>query len=227
MPTETVTMPGSEAGEPLAEHERQRETLLLATLPHVPFDGWSQKALVAGARDAGIDPALAADAFPGGASEMIELFNQWADRRAVAELEAVDLGQLKVRQRIALGVRRRIEANAAYREAIRLGLAHLTLPQNMPLASKVLYRTVDALWYAAGDTATDFNFYTKRGLLAGVYAATVLYWLNDKSEGSAESWAFLDRRIADVMRIPPAMARLGRLGTLFPNPLRLLRPLRR
>jgi ubiquinone biosynthesis protein COQ9 len=213
--------------EALPEHERLRETLLLAALPHVPFDGWSQKALTAGARDAGIDPALAADAFPGGASEMIELFNQWADRRAVAELEAADLGALKVRQRIALGVRRRIEANAAYREAIRLGLAHLTLPQNMPLATKVLYRTVDALWYAAGDTATDFNFYTKRGLLAGVYGATVLYWLNDKSPGSADSWAFLERRIADVMRIPPAMARFGRLASVLPNPLRLLRPMRR
>ncbi|MFO1061899.1 MAG: COQ9 family protein [Dongiaceae bacterium] len=223
----TDTDDGMESGEALPEHERRRETLLLAALPHVPFDGWTQKALGAGARDAGIDPALAADAFPGGAGEMIEFFNQWADRRAVAELEAVDLGQLKVRQRIALGVRRRIEANAPYREAIRLGLAHLTLPQNMPLASKVLYRTVDALWYAAGDTATDFNFYTKRGLLAGVYGATVLYWLNDKSPGSAESWAFLERRIADVMRIPPAMARFGRIGALLPNPLRLLRPLRR
>jgi ubiquinone biosynthesis protein COQ9 len=213
--------------ETLPEHERLRETLLLAGLPHVPFDGWSHKALTAGARDAAIDPALAADAFPGGAGEIIEFFNQWADRRAVAELEAADLGALKVRQRIALGVRRRIEANAAYREAIRLGLAHLTLPQNMPLATKVLYRTVDALWYAAGDTATDFNFYTKRGLLAGVYGATVLYWLNDKSPGSADSWAFLERRIADVMRIPPALGRIGRLASVLPNPLRLLRPMRR
>lgn len=211
-------------GETASAGEALRETLLLAALPHVPFDGWGQKALAAGAREAGIDPALAADAFPGGAGEMIELFNQWADRRAVAELEAAQIGRLKVRQRIAVGVRRRIEANAAHREAIRLGLAHLTLPQNMPLASRVLYRTVDALWYAAGDTATDFNFYTKRGLLAGVYCATVLYWLNDKSPGAADSWAFLDRRIADVMRIPPA---LGRIAAVLPNPLRLLRPLRR
>jgi ubiquinone biosynthesis protein COQ9 len=214
-------------GEAPREHERLRETLLLATLPHVPFDGWSQKALGAGAREAGIDPALAASAFPGGTTEMIEFFNQWADRRAVAELEAAGLGQLKVRQRIALGVRRRIEANAAYREAIRLGLAHLTLPQNMPLATKVLYRTVDALWYAAGDTATDFNFYTKRALLAGVYAATVLYWLNDKSPGSVDSWTFLERRIADVMRIPPTLGRLGRIAAVLPNPLRLLHLRRR
>src|SRR5262245_40821331 len=110
---------------PADEHERQRETLLLATLPHVPFDGWGQKALMSGARDAGIAPPLALAAFPGGATEMIEFFNQWADRRAVAALEAEDLAALKVRQRIALGLKLRIEPNAPYREAVRLGMAHL------------------------------------------------------------------------------------------------------
>ena len=97
----------------------------------------------------------------------------------------------------------------------------------MALAAKVVYRTVDALWHAAGDTATDFNIYTKRGLLAGVYAATVLFWINDRSPDSAESWAFLDRRIDEVMRVPPALARIGKLFERLPNPLRLLRAARR
>ena len=209
------------------ERERLRETLLLATLPHVAFDGWGQKALMAGARDAGIAPPLALNAFPAGATEMIEYFNRWADRRTVAALEAQDIGRLKVRQRIALGVRLRIEPLAPHREAVRLGLAHLTVPTNMALAAKVVYCTVDALWHAAGDTATDFNFYTKRGLLAGVYAATVLFWINDRSPDSAETWAFLDRRIDEVMRVPPALGRIGKLFEHLPNPLRLLRAARR
>ena len=208
------------------ERDRLRETLLLAMLPHVAFDGWGQKALMAGARDAGVAPPLALNAFPAGATEMIEYFNRWADRRAVAALEAQDLSRLKVRQRITLGVRLRIEPNAPYREAIRLGLAHLSVPTNMALAAKVIYRTVDALWHAAGDTSTDFNFYTKRGLLAGVYAATVLFWINDRSPESAESWSFLDRRIADVMRVPPALGRIGKLFDHLPNPFRLFRAAR-
>ena len=209
------------------EHEGLRETLLIAALPHVAFDGWGQKALMAGARDAGVAAPLALNAFPGGASEMIEHFNRWADRRAVAAMAAQDLARLKVAQRITLGVRLRIEPNAPHREAIRLGLAHVTIPTNMPLAARMIYRTVDAIWHACGDTATDFNFYTKRGLLAGVYAATVLFWLNDRSLDSADTWAFLDRRIADVLRVPPALGRLGKLAGHLPNPFRLFRAVRR
>jgi ubiquinone biosynthesis protein COQ9 len=101
------------------------------------------------------------------------------------------------------------------------------MPQNAALSARLLYKTVDAIWYAIGDRSTDFNFYTKRALLAGVYGSTVLYWLEDKSEGQAESWGFLDRRIADVMRVPQGLARLGKLGERFPDPLKLLRALRR
>ena len=85
-------------------------------------------------------------------------------------------------------------------EAVRRALALLSLPFNAPLALKLLYKTVDALWYAAGDTSTDFNFYTKRATLAGVYSSTLLYWLNDRSPDSEATWAFLDRRVDDVMR---------------------------
>src|SRR4029077_14179482 len=86
------------------------------------------------------------------------------------------------------------------REAARRALALLALPLNAGLGLKLLYRTVDAMWYAAGDTSADFNFYTKRAILAGVYSSTLLYWLNDRAEGSEATWSFLDRRIDDVMK---------------------------
>jgi ubiquinone biosynthesis protein COQ9 len=203
--------------------EALRERLLEAMLPHVPFDGWTHAALRAGAEDAGIAPATAAGLFPGGAGEMVELFNKIADRRMLEALEARDLAEMKVRERIATAIRLRLEQNAAHREAIRLGLSILAMPQNAALAARCLYRTVNAIWYAAGDTSTDYNFYTKRGLLAGVYGSTVLYWLNDRSDGFSDSWDFLDRRIADVMRVPQAIGRIGRIAEHLPNPLRLLR----
>jgi ubiquinone biosynthesis protein COQ9 len=202
----------------------QREALLKAALPHVPFDGWTRTALQAGARDAGIEPALADNAFPGGMAELLEFYHGQADIEMVRALEArSDLAALKTREKVALAIRLRLEANAGYREAIRQALSFLALPTNAPLGAKCLYRTVDAIWYAAGDKTTDFSFYTKRALLAGVYSATVLYWLNDKSEGSAETWTFLDRRIADVMKIYALRARFDRFAEQLPDPFRLFR----
>jgi ubiquinone biosynthesis protein COQ9 len=130
---------------------------------------------------------------------------------------------MKIRDKVAFAIRLRLEANAAHREAIRQALSFLALPIHAPLAAKCLYRTVDAIWYAVGDRSTDFSFYTRRGLLAGVYAGTVLYWLNDKSEGFADSWAFLDRRIADVMRIYELRGKLDRFVDQLPDPFRLFR----
>jgi ubiquinone biosynthesis protein COQ9 len=202
----------------------QREALLKAALPHVPFDGWTRTALQAGARDTGIEPALADNAFPGGMAELLEFYHGQADIEMVRALEAYsDLAALKTREKVALAIRLRLEANAGHREAIRQALSFLALPTNAPLGAKCLYRTVDAIWYAAGDKATDFSFYTKRALLAGVYSATVLYWLNDKSEGSAETWTFLDRRIADVMKIYALRSRFDRFGEQLPDPFRLFR----
>lgn len=185
-----------------------RGKILEATLAHVPFDGWTDTALRAGAADAGFAPADVARFCPGGPIELVELFNARADAAMLAELEGLDLKSMKVRERVTLGVRLRLERNEAHRESIRRSLAFLALPRNTPVALKCLHRTVDAIWHAAGDTATDYNYYTKRGLLAGVYAATVLYWLGDDSAGCARTWAFLDRRIADAMRLPRGISRL-------------------
>ena len=107
---------------------------------------------------------------------------------------------------------------------MRRALALLALPQNMRAGrSCCSIDTVDALWYAAGDRSTDFNFYTKRGLLAGIHAATTLYWLDDRSEGGAATDAFLDRRLADVAALPRLRAEFERIVGALPNPLRLFR----
>ena len=200
--------------------ERIRQDLLLATLPHVVFDGWTLTALRAGAADAGLDQGTWMNAFPGGPAELIDGFSAWADRRTLATLETLDLDSMRVRDRIAAGVRTRLEILAPHREAVRRGLAFLALPQNAALGATCLYRSVDSLWYAAGDRATDYNFYTKRLLLAGVLSSTTVYWLNDRSEGTAQTWAFLDRRIDEVLKVG---GRLGKvMGGLLDLPDRLM-----
>ncbi len=201
--------------------EETREKLLAAALAHVPFDGWTGRALRAGASDLGLDPALADNAIPGGPAELLAAFSAGIDRDMLAELEARDLKSLKHRERIATGVRTRLELLAPHREAVRRGLSFLAAPKHAALGAKCLYRSVDAIWHAAGDTSTDYNFYTKRMLLAGVYSATLLFWLNDESENFAATWAFMDRCIGEVVRIG---GRLGRVvGGLLDLPDRILR----
>lgn len=124
---------------------------------------------------------------------------------------------MKIRDRIRTAVRCRLEANSAHREAIRHALAVLASPLAGSLGARLLYRTVDAIWYAAGDTSTDFNFYTKRGILAAVYSSTLLFWLADRSPQSADSWAFLDRRIDNVMQFEKLKARLKNWGERTPR----------
>ena len=200
-----------------------REKLLLATLPHVTFDGWTLTAMTAGADDCGMDAVAVRRFFPGGPSEMVALFSDWADARMLDALEAADLAAMRIRDRIAFAVRARIEALAPHREAARRALAFLALPAHAPLGARCVYRTVDDMWHGIGDRSVDFSFYTKRGLLAGVHSATMLYWLQDNSEGFAETWAFLDRRIADVMRVQRLTGRLGEAASRLPDPFRLAR----
>ena len=204
--------------------EQKRERLLETALGHVPFDGWTDTSLRRAAADLGLSNAEVLDAFPGGAIEALDLFMAQADRRMLADLEAADVKSLKVRERVLLAVRSRLERVQPHREAVRRGLAALALPQNTPLALKSLYRTVDAVWYGIGDTSTDWNFYSKRAILAGVYGATLLYWLDDRSEGQARTWDFLARRIDDAIAVPRALGqRVDRLRKLLsdaPSPFR-------
>jgi ubiquinone biosynthesis protein COQ9 len=204
-----------------------KDALLAAILPDVPFDGWTRAALARAAERVGLEPAELRSLCPGGVRDLVAWFSHWADRETMSALAARDLSALKVRERIATGVATRLSVLAPHREAVRRSLALLTAPQNLALGARLLYDAVDAIWYAAGDTATDFNFYTKRALLAGVYAATTLYWLDDRSPESADTLSFLDRRLGDVMSIPKATERLRDWTSRFPNPFRLVRLARR
>ena len=198
------------------EMETLREGLLEASLRHIPFDGWTDRAMAAGAEDAGISPAQVARACPKGVGDLFDCFSVVLNRRMGVALEGHDLESLRIRDRIALAVRLRLEQNAPYREASRRAAGYLMLPQNAGVGARATWRTVDAIWRGIGDRSTDFNFYSKRSLLAAVYASTCFYWLNDDSKDFADSWEFLDRRIANVLQIPKfrgaAKKRLGALA---------------
>ncbi|MBV7408297.1 COQ9 family protein [Maritimibacter sp. DP1N21-5] len=181
-------------------------TLLDAVLMHVPFDGWSEAALRAACDDTGIPMEAARQHFPRGAVDMAFAYHKRGDAVMVAALRERDLSALRFRDRIALAVRLRLEA--ADRELVRRGMTLFTLPQHAADGSRALWETAGLIWDTLGDTSRDVNWYTKRATLAAVYSSTVLYWLGDESVGYEATWAFLDRRIDDVMKIEDVKGRV-------------------
>ena len=185
-----------------------RERLIEAALPHVVFDGWGAATLDAAIAESGVDAGLARLAFPRGGIDMALAFHRRADRALADELADADLDDMRIRDRISHCLRRRIELIAEHRDAVRRGAILLALPLHAPEAARAIWQTADIIWTACGDTATDYNWYTKRMILSSVYSATVLYWLGDQSPDFANTWAFLERRIDDVMRLEKTKAEL-------------------
>ena len=181
--------------------EQLRRRLALAVGENAVFDGWTRKAVDSAAAQLGIDPVQARLAMPKTQPAMIDLYTQEVDRALEAYFTPERIDALKIREKIRSLVWRRLEIMGPAREAVRRGLAILAMPQNVPLALRIGWRTADVMWRIAGDTSTDFNHYTKRITLGAVYGSTLLVWLDDKSEGWSETAAFLDRRIDDVMKI--------------------------
>ena len=197
--------------------EDLKDRILLAALPHVVFDHWSMTTLRHAAAEAGAEPQDLLHAFPRGVADAVAHFSDWADRQAVAALASAT--GLKTHQRVTLGVRTRLEAMGHWKEAAREATAWLGAPQRAGQSSRLLFRTCDRIWRAAGDASTDFNFYTKRGLLSGVVLSTTLFWLQDNSENNAATWSFLDRRIAEVLKVGGRIGKLKQTAERFdPSP---------
>ena len=196
-------MPAAAATDATIDEIRARLAPLIAD--NAAFDGWTNAALDAAADSAGIDPDIATLAF-GSAVDMIDAWFADIDRQMTEAVPAVALGRMKVRAKITALVEARLAAVADNRESLRRAMAILAMPQNMVRAGKLGWRSVDLMWRLAGDTATDYNHYTKRAILGGVYAATVTVFLDDESEDWADTRAFLARRIEGIMRFEKAKA---------------------
>ncbi len=193
--------------------QNPKDKLLDAALDHVPFDGWSAATFDAAVRDCDMETALARAVCPRGAIDLAVAFHQRGDAQMLARLKAEDLSALRFRDQIALAVRLRLEA-VTDKEAVRRGSSLFALPQHLADGAKLIWGTCDVIWDALGDASDDVNWYTKRATLSGVYSATVLYWLGDTSDGHEETWAFLDRRIDNVMQIEKAKAQVRNSPTL-------------
>jgi ubiquinone biosynthesis protein COQ9 len=180
--------------------EQLRRQLALAVGENAVFDGWTRAAVDSAAAQLGIDPVQARLAMPKTQVGMIDNYIKEVDRALEASFTPKRLAGLKIREKIRSLVWHRLEIMGPAREAVRRALAILAMPQNLPLALRISWRSADLMWRIAGDRSSDFNHYTKRMTLGAVYGSTLLAWLDDQSDGWSETAAFLDRRIDDVMR---------------------------
>lgn len=176
------------------------DRLLDAALPDVPFDGWSETTFRRAIEAADVNPAEARAAFPRGAVDLALAFHRRGDRIMRARLDEADLMEMPVRARVRLAIKARIEA-IEEKEAARRAATLLALPNYAADGTAAIWGTADAIWTALGDSSRDVNWYTKRATLSGVYASTFLFWLGDESHENQDTWAFLDRRVDDVMQI--------------------------
>lgn len=184
------------------ERSAERDAALTAMLPLVEQRGWTVATLCMAA---GPDADLL---FPGGPAEMVEAYCDLADRWMEEDVAAFSMAGMRVPDRVRLVIAMRFKRNEADKGAVRRGLGLLALPGQGMRTARITARTVDSIWHAAGDASVDFSWYTKRAILAGVYGQTLLYWLRDTSDGSEDTLAFLDRRLAGVGRIGRARRRL-------------------
>jgi ubiquinone biosynthesis protein COQ9 len=180
------------------------DSLTAAILPHVAFDGWSDRAFTAAAQDLNITPAEARAHAPRGARDLAIAWHRQGDR-ALAQALKTDLSHLRFREKVAHALWLRLDG--LDREAVRRATALFALPQHAPDSARLIWETADTVWTALGDRSDDLNWYTKRAILSGVWSATVLFWLGDDSTDHQATRDFIDRRIANVMQIEEIKAK--------------------
>ncbi|MEJ0059787.1 MAG: COQ9 family protein [Terricaulis sp.] len=192
--------------------ERFRERLLQAFPPHAERLGWTDAALKAAAEEVGLSEGEVQLACPNGAIDLADAFADRADREMLSALADLDLPSMRIREKVRAAVSLRLEAQAPYKEAARAMTRMLARPTRAGEAARLVWRTADRIWRALGDASTDGNFYSKRAILSAVLASTYARWFSDKSEDHADTAAFLEARIENVMQFEKFKARLKPLG---------------
>ncbi len=203
-----------------------RRAILEAALVHIPFDGWSSRALKLAVSGAGLPEGSEELYFPAGPLELIEFWNEQCDAAMQTKLAALDLGSMRIRDKVTAGVLARLYAIGPHEEAARRAVARTALPDGLTLSPKILWTASDRIWRAIGDKSTDFNYYTKRTTLSAVISTSLAAWLSDEDPQKDKARAFLDARIENVMQFEKAKFKAKKRIESLPDPIGILGRLR-
>ena len=198
-----------------------RDRIVACALQEAAFDGWSMQTFEAAAERAGYTRHMAVAAFPGGLDEAMAHLADYADRQMLDKLASIKPQDLRVRDRVRVAVLTRLQVLNPHKEAVSRAVSYYAIPPRQPRAARLVWQTADRIWNWAGDTSRDYNYYTKRGLLCGVLTSTTLAWLGDTDVDMAETEAFLDRRIDNVLKLGGTIGKtIGALADKVPGPLK-------
>lgn len=198
------------------DDQRLKLNILERALTISDSNGWNDNLLIKAGRDVGVDEAIITNYFPRGLVDLTDFFFAEINRKTLLKLTKSDLAAMPIRQRVAFVIRKRLELMIPYRQVVRMILSTYLRPRFVCDSARNTYLTVDFIWRVIGDKSTDFNFYTKRALLVPVLVTTLLFWLNDESVGFEDTWAFLNRRIGDVLKIQKLRGRLDKIVSRVP-----------
>lgn len=185
-----------------------RNQVIEAALPDILFDGWSLQTIEAAAAKEGIEPSAVKAAFPHGLTDILDSFANYADDQMMEALSDTSPDDLRIRDRIKTALVARFTYLNDHKEITKDTLKFWLNPLRKPRAAKIVWRTADRIWDWAGDTATDYNRYTKRSLLCGIIASATIAWLNDDTADMSKTKRFIEDRINNVMMIEKIKAKL-------------------
>jgi len=206
--------------------DKARQAILAAMLAHVPFDGWTRKALLAAVSDTDLPDGADALYFPNGPLELINFWSSEIDKEVAEKLSALDLSSMKIRDKVTAGVIFRLEALGRHEEAAKRAMARAALPDSLGDGPRHLWAAADTVWRAIGDTSTDANYYSKRTILSGVIGSSTLAWLADETPDKTKGRKFVDDRIANVMQFESLKWRIKKNAANWPSPAGLMGRLR-
>ena len=192
-----------------------KEKFIKVVASQAIFRGWSNDSVKEACTDLDLDPRILESSFPRGVLDVAIAFHRIGDRDMINSLESENLSNLKMREKITFAIKCRLGVIGADKELIRLCMSFFALPHNFLDGSKLIWGTADKIWNFLGDESEDYNFYTKRAILSGVYSSVILFWLGDDSEGNTATWGFLDRRIQNVMQFENLKARIKKKSSNF------------
>jgi ubiquinone biosynthesis protein COQ9 len=225
-PKSQLNTANSENALKLDGFEPARIAILAQMLEIVTFDGWNMQSANRAAELAGIERALFVAAFPAGVSDILRYWSETLDCAMREAMKSPEFANLKIREKVAFAVRARIDQLRPHKEAARRASALMLLPPYGLLGARLAWKTADTIWRGLSDKSTDFNFYSKRGILTGVWTSVFARWLSDDSEDEAPTRAFLDARIENVMQIEKVKAKVRDLGLDPEKPIAWLAKMR-
>ena len=192
-----------------------RNQILQEAKPYIVKFGWNENLFVNMKKDSKFTYEEMNVLFPRGYTTLIEMYLEEINSKMTVKSQNINLIRLRVHERIRDLFILRLMIMSEEKKLISKTFLNLLLPHNYKLALKNLYKTVDQMWFLAGDNSTNFNFYSKRAILASIYTSVMVHFINNDSID--ETIILLNKQLKRVSKIPQIKSRINDITKIIPQ----------